>query len=219
MLIHYGEVVDDADEMAMIDHEKRVYLVLAEHLLYRGELGIGADGLGICRHGLTDSDIDKVGSRTFYGAADVAVGDDAEDAVILHDNTESELAAADGHERIGEQHGGRHDGEMVGVHDISHLDEELATERACWVELRKVLCLEVTCLHEGYGYGIAHGHGSCGAGRRGKIEGAGFSRHPAEYVVVGVLGEERVFVACHRHDGHVSAFEGGGDAQQFVGIA
>ena len=70
MLIHYGEVVDDADEMAMIDHEERVYLVLAEHLLYRGELGIGADGLGICRHGLTDSDIDKVSSRTFYGAAD-----------------------------------------------------------------------------------------------------------------------------------------------------
>ena len=51
MLIHYGEVVDDADEMAMIDHEERVYLVLAEHLLYRGELGIRADGLGICRHG------------------------------------------------------------------------------------------------------------------------------------------------------------------------
>ena len=101
MLIHYGEVVDDADEMAMIDHEERVYLVLAEHLLYRGELGIGADGLGICRHGLTDSDIDEVGSRTFYGTADVTVGDDAKDGVICHDDTEAELAAADGHERIG----------------------------------------------------------------------------------------------------------------------
>ena len=86
MLIHYGEVVDDADEMAMIDHEERVYLVLAEHLLYRGELGIGADGLGICRHGLTDSDIDKVGSRTFYGTADVTVGDDAFQISLLVNN-------------------------------------------------------------------------------------------------------------------------------------
>ena len=179
MLIHYGEVVDNADKTSMIDHEERVYLVLAEHLLYRGELGIGTDGLGIGRHGLTDSDIDEVGSRTFYGTADVAIGDDAEDAVTLHDDTEAELAAADGHERIGEEHGGRHDGEMVGVHDISHLDEELASERACRMKLRKVLGLEVTRLHEGNGYGIAHGHGGCGAGRGGKIEGTGFARHTA----------------------------------------
>ena len=158
-----------------------------------------------------------------HHAAEVAVGDDAEDALAvafrLHDDGAAE--AFGGHLEDGFADGG--DGgngwALVLLVEVGDAHVELLAQGAAGVEACKVAGAEVAAFDEGHGQGVAHDELGGGAAGGCEVVGAGLVLHGGVEDDVGVVGEEGVGVAHHGDEFVAEAAEERDEDFNFGGVA
>ena len=162
-------------------------------LLHEGE-GVGGEGLrgdgaGRGVHYFRGGFVEGVRAVAFEQAAEIAVGEDAEEFGAGEDGGHAE--ALGGHLVDDLRHfgGGRDVGERVaGVHELAD-GGETAAELTAGVKLGEVVGLEVEAAGDVYGESVAEGEHGGGGGGGGELVSAGFAGD-ADVEGVGAGGGE-----------------------------
>jgi len=212
--------VEDAGDLAggFEDDEGGDFLFFEQGQSASGEFG-GGDGPGAGMEGLAGGQGECRAAFALEQAAEVAVGDDAEQAAVLLDGGEAELFAAHLVDDVG--HGGfrRDDGDGVAsVHEVANEGEAFA-EFAARVEVCEVLGSEALAEADGDGERVAEGEHGGGGGGGGQVHAAGFAFNGAVEGDIGGLGEGAGGVAAEADEGVALALEGGEEAEDFFGFA
>ncbi len=152
------------------------------------------------------------------GAAEVAVGDEAEEmAVGIDDAGGSEGAAGHFDDDLAER-GAEGDGREVAVHRLVDAQMEIAADLTGGVETGEIGVAELAEFGDGEDQGVTDGKGGDdGAG--GDTEGVAGGRDGGIEDHVGFLGEGGVAVAEEGDEGAAEGAEGGQEMEQFGGGA
>ena len=177
------------------------------------------DALGVACQDVGGTQVDEIGSRTLHGAADVAVGDDAFDAVAFADDDQSQSATADRVDHILGRAVGADDGQVVAAHDVADRSQQPASQTAARVEPCEVVARKVAHLHQGDGHRIAHGDLRRGRGRGREVQDAGLVVDRDVEVDVRVDGERGGRIARHRDQPVAVVVDEGDDFEYFVRFA
>ena len=216
------DVVDLDDPLqppVVVRHEQRGDLVARHHLLGLDQLLVGRDGLGMERGDVAGADVEELGPAALHRAADVAVGDDALDAVAVADDDQPQPALRYGVDHLRRGAVGRHDGQVVVAHHVAHGHQQAASQAAARVQAREVDAREVALLHERHGQRVAHGDLRRGRARGREVEDAGLLPDAHVEVHVRVAGQRRVGLARHRDQAVAVGVDEGYDLQDLVGLA
>ena len=185
-----------------------------------GGEGAGGDGDRGGIHDVGGGEREGVGAGALEHAAEVAVGDDAEEPVVAAENGgEAELLAGHLVDDVGHEGDGGDDGEVVaGVHEVADAGE-FEAEAAAGVEIGEVLGGEAAALAEGEGEGVAEGKHDGGGGGGGKIVRAGlFGDGEVEREICGA-GEGGGGVAAESDEREVEAMGDRKEGEEFFGFA
>ena len=135
-------------------------------------------------------------------AAQVAVGDHADQARALHHARAAEALAA--HDDQGVAHGiaGPHQRQRVAaMHDVARRQQG-ASQRTAGMKLMEVLGLETPRREQPQSHGVAQGHLHGGGGGGGAAYGAGLGHVGQQQHVIGVAAQKTLRVLGYGHHGH-----------------
>src|ERR1700683_3450616 len=171
-------------------------------------------------HALAGFKVEGFFAAFFHEAAEVAVGDDAEElAVFVHNSGEAEAFAADFVNDLGDGGIGFHGRKRrARVHDRIDGAEALA-ELAAGVKRGEVGFVEAAAIEESNGERVAHGEGGGGGGGGSEIEGAGFFFHGDVEDDVGGGGEGGVEVGGEGDEASAKAAKSFDQIEKFTGFA
>ena len=175
---------------------------------------------GLPGHALGGGAVEQAVAVALHLAAQVAVGDDAQEAAVgLGHRGQPQALARHLEEHVLHRGRGAHARDLVAlVHEVLHA-QELPAELAARVEHGEVVDGEAAPLHEGHGQGVAHGQGGGGGGGGGQAQGAGLVADGDVEVDVGGLGQGRARVAGQGHEGRAEALDLGEQGQDLLRLA
>ena len=145
-----GEGIDDAYNAGIIDDYQRVNRIMVHGLSRLNDLGVFVDGLGIAGHNVRNRRREEGLPKTLHRAADIAVGDDTDEAVVLiYNDTHAQFAVGDNLNRLFHRHFRCEERQVLLDHNIFHFRQQFASEIASGMEHCEVGRLEMCSFYEG----------------------------------------------------------------------
>ena len=213
--------IDETGELAVRCRDENIVdLAFFQELHDFDGHGIFVDRDGIGGHDGFDLGVDDRRVRC-DAAAEVAVGKDAEEGVVVVDDGDG-AAAGGGH---GEQcvADGRAwtdvRGMFASAHEVFDFQCDGAADGACGMELRIVVELEVAQMEHRHGQRVAKSGKSRGGRGRCEIERAGFAWNRHGHDEFRAFTKARIRLLRDGDDVDAEAFDGGDDGEQFVRFA
>ena len=115
--------------------------------------------------------------------------------------------------------GAHHRQVVAAAHDVRHVQQQPAAERAARMRAREVGLGEAAMLQQRDRERVAHRERRRRARGRREVERAGLRGHADVEVHVRLARERRLRVAGHRDERRIHALEQGQDGQEFGGLA
>ena len=212
------EVVDNAKQTVIIvNHQHSVYLIFLKYALNLTDFRIGFNGLGVEGHRVAHLDLEEAFAQSLHSTTHIAIGDDANDVIILNNDAQTEAALTDMYDGLAQRHICRNDGEVIAAHDIAGTREQTATKGASGMEAGKVSFLELTAFDEGTSKRIAHSKRGSGAAGGSQAKRTSLATDAYIDVAGGVLGQEAFGIAGDANDGDALFVEEWHKTKEFVG--
>ena len=213
--------IDETSELAVRRRDENiVYLAFLQELHDFNGHGIFIDCDGIGCHDGFDLGVDD-GRVCRDAAAEVAVGEDAEEGVVFIDDGDG-AATGGGHgEQCVTDGCARTDvcGMFASTHEVFDFQGDGTANGACGIELGVVVQLEMAQMEHRHGQRVAKSGQSRGGRRWREIERAGFAWNRHGHDEFRAFAKARIRLLRDGDDVDAEAFDGGDDGEQFVRFA